>query len=291
MAHIAKIPISVEFAPKTRKWELCDVQLADMPQPEPIRPAFVLPPLAPVQPFAPLRGIALRRKTAPAFYERVMHTNYMAYDALFSKSRLISLLEALSPLNWEGTMEILVSFPQDSKPIRLRNPWQMRDEFLTLPQSTKQLAKFLNSWGRWNGDGLSEYPFTPNKELGADRVEYVIPQDVWSLQATYRAALAGDAATWLSESGRIPTPTRRATAPFLATRDELCTSAIETTITMDKLADAPYRLCARVDCGQVFKIESNHGQIYCSHPCAHLVSVRRGREAKRQAKAKTAKGK
>ncbi len=177
-----------------------------------------------------------------------------------------------------------------SEPNRFSDPWKMREDFLALEHSKKTLAVFLNKWGSWGGGVLQEYPYRLGTPLG-ETIEYVIPQHAWDLQLSYKSALTGDAAKWLSESGRIPTPTRRSSPPFLASRDELCRHAIQTTITMDKLSDVPYRLCARSDCGEVFKMESNHFRTYCSQYCAHLVSVRRGRAAKRQVKVNAAKGK
>jgi len=86
--------------------------------------------------------------------------------------------------------------------------------------------------------------------------------------------------------GRVPAPARLSTYPFFQTSDSTCSTAIETTITMDKLRDIPYRLCALEGCGKPFPLKTRHDKLYCSTEHAHHASVKRGREAKRKAKTK-----
>lgn len=70
-------------------------------------------------------------------------------------------------------------------------------------------------------------------------------------------------------------------------------------IQLDKLQQAEFRVCARVDCkSPPFEVPPRH-KIYCSSDCAHLAAVRadRARKAsgvepiKRKTRSKTSKGK
>ena len=79
-------------------------------------------------------------------------------------------------------------------------------------------------------------------------------------------------------------------APYFGLTDGLCTSAIETTITLDHLRRVEYRICARDDCAKPFQVQSAHGQTYCSQGCAHTVHMRRSRQAERKQGKKMLKG-
>jgi hypothetical protein len=115
---------------------------------------------------------------------------------------------------------------------------------------------------------------------------FVIPELVWEQQRFYTAAIAGSAKDWMSNYGRVPTLARLSTYPFFQTGDSTCSTAIESTITMDKLREIPYRLCALEGCGKPFPLNTRHDKLYCSTEHAHHASVKRGREAMRKAKMK-----
>ena len=175
---------------------------------------------------------------------------------------------------------------------RVGDAWKMRSEFLELPKSNIALARFLNTWGRWNWFGLRDITqnATANLKDATEFAFYVVPDLLWEQQETYKAALSGDAKEWLAQHARVPAPQRTSEPPFLAVIDRFCETAIETTITMDKLRDVPFQLCGRPDCGKIFEVRTKRAKLFCSYDCAHLTTVRRGREVGRKAR-EAAKGK
>jgi len=182
--------------------------------------------------------------------------------------------------------EIVVCFSQSKGKPRKRDPWEMREEFLRLKNTNLALTQFLNKWGDWDSSFLVEIPFRSLLFGEQARPMFVIPELVWERQQFYRAAMQTSAEDWMANHGRVPTPRRISTHPFFQTIDSTCSMAIETTITMDKLRDIPYRLCALEGCGLPFRLKTKHEKLYCSSKCAHHASVKRGREAERVAKTK-----
>ena len=94
------------------------------------------------------------------------------------------------------------------------------------------------------------------------------PELIWERQTVYKVALSGNPKDCLTLHARIPAPQRQLAPPFLATVDTLCSAAIETTITMDKLRGVPYRICAKEDRGRVFELRTKHEKQFCSYSCA-----------------------
>lgn len=62
--------------------------------------------------------------------------------------------------------------------------------------------------------------------------------------------------------------------------------ALRVSVFLSRLEGQPWRRCARVDCGKVFKLKSKHAMLYCDTPCAHLQSVRKYNDRKRAALAR-----
>jgi hypothetical protein len=164
-----------------------------------------------------------------------------------------------------------------------RDAWVMRDEFLSLPKKNRALGKFLNKWGHWDFSQLKRLNETMrNLKDVSWLMHYVVPDLVWEQQEFYKQALSGDMRSWISQRGRIPSPQPSSTPPFLAITDRHCVPAIETTITLDKMRDIPFRICQRPNCGTLFKLASKRVRLYCTYDCAHAEAVRRGREAKKR---------
>ncbi len=174
---------------------------------------------------------------------------------------------------------------------RQGDAWKMRDEFLALPNTDNALVRFLNKWGKWNWFHLRDitHPGIADLTDVSWFVFYAAPELIWERQRFYKAALSGNARDWLAHYARVPAPKRVSAPPFLAITDEFCEAAIETTITMDKLRDVPFRICERPDCGKLFELKSRRAKQFCSYECAHLTAVRRGRQTQRDAR-QTSKG-
>ncbi len=79
-------------------------------------------------------------------------------------------------------------------------------------------------------------------------------------------------------------------AEFLSTYGyEICFAVLF----FDKVAGVEFRLCERLGCRRLFRVESHHNRKYCSADCAHVAAVRAWRarqEAPRSKAAKTGKG-
>jgi hypothetical protein len=181
------------------------------------------------------------------------------------------------------SFEILLSAKgQLVSAFRRRDPWIMREAFFTLDQSSEALARFLGQWGDWV---LPAFMTDLNIDLLEQNYDeapvYVVPDVVWKQREEYKEALAAPPHVWMSRGNCLPAPHSQLKPPYFAMSDRTCSSAIETTITLDHLRGIPYRFCERTDCGDIFTVESRHERKFCSQACAHLVSVRRAREAKR----------
>jgi hypothetical protein len=162
------------------------------------------------------------------------------------------------------------------------DPWQLRDDFLSWPiDDWKGFIAMAGcfgpfriskrSFGLWQ-KVLREALIRPAHEWKALQSEFGVPNHDLRLTKPLRIAFAWD--------GDAP----RAYVPAMGTLD-----TIITTIQIDKLQGAEFRVCARHDCkNPPFRAEARH-KIFCDSSCAHLVAVRKSRERASQAKSKAAK--
>jgi hypothetical protein len=295
MAHIIHVPLSIEFASQRRPWEVFWCEIAGL------RDEF-LPKGSGI--FAPIDSISGKRDLAIRVHKRDIGA--MLGIALNGRSEERNLFTMHGPdvddyLKrrfapdgkitthedvGDSLFEIVACFGKAKGQPRQKDPWEMRDEFLGLKNTNAALTRFLTKWGDWDSSFLFDIPPGDSLLGGQESPRFVIPELVWERQRFYKAAIAGSAEDWMANYGRVPTPTRLSTHPFLQTIDSTCSMAIETTITMDKLRDIPYRLCALKGCGKPFRLKTKHDKLYCSAKCAHHASVKRGREAKRAARTK-----
>jgi hypothetical protein len=185
-------------------------------------------------------------------------------------------------------VEVLISVGPTGKSSSVAgDPWQLRDDFLRIPRSVDKLLAFLRESGSSLGCGQYLYPFrvSSSRLLPLDSSplpQIVYPGDVWKLQDQYRAALNGSSEEWLRERAPIGLITHQAEFPFLVAKANDIKTAIEMTITIDKLNQVPFQKCERVDCYVPFEVRS--GKDYCSQYCGHLVSVRNSRLEARKKK-------
>jgi hypothetical protein len=114
-----------------------------------------------------------------------------------------------------------------------------------------------------------------------ERPDFVLvpPQLLKEQQAKYRRALLpSNARSWLRSH---PMSLESADEfPFFRVRSSYCSSAIETTITIDHLAEIKFGICKR--CHKVFEKEKKYKMSYCSRSCANAASVARFREKQRK---------
>jgi hypothetical protein len=178
-----------------------------------------------------------------------------------------------------------------------KSAWIMRDEFLNLEADPElgwdwAVRQFLNKWGIWeSGRGFSEdwslrpltliAPSALVQQPKIERPDFVLvpPQLLKEQQAKYRRALLpSNARSWLRSH---PMSLESADEfPFFRVRSSYCSSAIETTITIDHLAEIKFGICKR--CHKVFEKEKKYKMSYCSRSCANAASVARFREKQRK---------
>jgi len=291
MSHNIAVPLQVRFTPVKRKWTLRNARIVGSADGFHLRD--LLPGTTPI--IEPLSAYPLSVRLLEPGPRGSMKESETLYSLGFG-DHVEALKERYAPggtlltsaIYGTPLLELLVS-DLEERPKREHDPWQMREEFLNLPQSGDALASFLTKWGIWSFESLSEITAGAMlHRLGSPVRYYAVPELIWERQTFYKAALSGKPKDWLTLHARVPAPQRQLKPPFLATVDSLCSTAIETTITMDKLRDVPYRICAKEDCGRVFELRTKHDKQFCSYSCAHLTSVRRGR-AKQKAKKTTKK--
>lgn len=303
MSQTIQFPVMVDFAFRRKRWEVCDARLAGyardfFPEPAPTvlpipRIDFVASPNAQVAFHVARRGTSAQLNTQgsePA-YTFVTNPDRDSLKECFAPNGQLRKDEAA----WDP-FELVVSFDHSLSRLRREDPWQMRREFLELENTSRALASFLTKWGDWNVGLLHEVskPFLA-PPAGLDEVplpmpSYVRPETLWHEQEFFRNALTQKPARWLAQHAKLPSPHSINGAPYFGLTDSFCTSAIQTTITLDHLREVEYRICARDDCARPFQVQSAHGQTYCTQGCAHAVNMRRRRQAERKQSVKKAKG-
>lgn len=182
--------------------------------------------------------------------------------------------------------------------------WAMRANFLRLKGDSISLVEFLSRYGEW-GDNT-------NPRLGLNKAgnhelvpTIVMPAQIWyaedkrerkanfkellkrrkeflPLQDLIRWGLVCGQKKWFSsEYGGCSLDGPRPEFPHFVIKKNTCFDALLSTVSLDYLAGAKHRLCARPDCRMPFALESRHSRLYCTQYCAHLESVRRSRQRAR----------
>lgn len=175
-----------------------------------------------------------------------------------------------------------------SEPYNKVDPWSMRDDFLRA-NSLVSLETFLNKYGEFSR-GTGPRPKVDHKAFSEPEAnEHAIswkpvivhPDEIWEHKNAISTALKSGAAKWFEgASAGLDGVYSRPEFPHYIHLDHLIVDALYTTITVDFLQGARFRLCKRRDCRLPFKRESRHKRDYCSQYCAHLESVRRNRRKK-----------
>jgi hypothetical protein len=171
------------------------------------------------------------------------------------------------------------------------DPWEKRNEFFRRDATDfPGLLRFLNSVGLFEKAGQS-YKFetmssilVPDTRGAHHRIEYpeqITAKHIWEMRRLLERALKdrseiGEYADFEVRLVRIKGQPRvvLTTTTFL--------EALFLTLTVDRVQAAKVQKCARPDCGVTFAVSSRHERKYCDRYCAHIESVRRDRERKKQ---------
>lgn len=146
----------------------------------------------------------------------------------------------------------------------LGDAWEMRKEFLEMRNETPDFLAFLNKWGNWSDSSAVEFV----QEIRSKQTD--LPRRMLDKNSEHLGLFFSPFFT------RIPE------YPHFSIRTSGCYSALETTLLIDFLNGVEHDQCARTACKKIFPIISRHKRLYCCQYCAHLESIRRGRERKRR---------
>jgi hypothetical protein len=158
------------------------------------------------------------------------------------------------------------------------NPWKVREELLSLPETPEAALRFLNATGAFHN------------LQGFDSLE-----DFWAWKHLLRSLLKSPPRRWASltadrgqnkltiiESRRFQSRLDwQAHPPVISLFAWLTLPAVLGTIHLDHLRKAKIRFCARPDCRKEFELETRHRRKFCSQYCAHIESVRAMRKRQR----------
>ena len=158
----------------------------------------------------------------------------------------------------------------------VKNPWEMRDEFVNLPHDIRNLQKFLDRWGVWERGVGYEVGFS-DTPVGC---LIIYPHVLWDLQLEFRNALTSSSRRWLSKASLFLK--KLSVPPYFTVEESFCASAIRATITLDHLGRARFGICKRHDCRRLFERISKQKRIYCGHACAHVANMREQRDRARK---------
>lgn len=300
MSQLIELPVRFEFATERKRWEVCEARLAGYardfyPKPAPTAFPAIIGATGSLNTEIALHVV--RGGSLSALYREEPEPAYTVFlgDRDLLQRRFAPGDELTQDAAAYEPFEVVVSFDSSPSKPQSRDPWKMRDEFIELENTSEKLAAFLTKWGDWDLNPLHQINEPFEHEVSQAQVVkqfplFALPETIWQTQALYRKAMTQKPARWLAEHGRLPGLQRIESAPFFECIDRYCSSALETTITLDHLRRIQHRVCARPDCGALFKVESAHVRAYCSQPCAHAEHMRRTRKAKRLQRAKLNKG-
>lgn len=195
-------------------------------------------------------------------------------------------------LEVEATME---SETVSAKPTTF-DPWEKRREFFALKSDdTGELLKFLPTvglfefWGQFHESEVAdrdcvEVPAAAGLPFRVEYPRQVQVSEIWkarrllenSLQSGGRKGEIGDFADF-----RVRL-TRYRGLPRVNITTTTFLESMLLTLAIDRISDAKVGKCARPDCQVLFATTTGHDKKYCQRYCAHIESVRRDREKKKQ---------
>lgn len=177
-------------------------------------------------------------------------------------------------------------FPPSTSDGIEEDAWEMREEFLSIPEDSGELSGFLNRWGLWNAsrgyDARNAFSAPP---LG---FALAFPHLIWQQRRNFSKGLVGRPSAWL----RSATPlkfSQSSEPPYFTETRSFCEAAIEATISIDHLRNLKFRLCRLKDCNRPYLVKTKQKRMYCCPEHAHLANVRKQRAEKRKAEAERRK--
>jgi hypothetical protein len=185
--------------------------------------------------------------------------------------------KALAAMFREVPIDIFVSnrTPNLQEEFKIRDAWEMRDEFLRIPAGPAEHLEFMQRWGE----------FREFSKVGPAKVVTLF--QINSLRRTIASGMSGPTQDWLEnhpwwESFEIVLGD---CFPYPSWSHFQIDSALYATVTVDCWRGTRFSLCERHDCKLPFALTGRSDKRFCTNYCAHLTSVRKRASAKAAAKA------
>jgi hypothetical protein len=167
------------------------------------------------------------------------------------------------------------------------DPWEKRGEFFALKMDdSKGLLAFLNAVGVFQSDEGDTISVRVDKAMSSQVTypEFVSAADIWDARRAVEVSLqkglgSPEIGDYVDFQVRL---TRHRGEPRGVLTTTTFMDALLLTLTVDRVLDAKVQKCARADCGVLFAVSGGHERKYCDRYCAHIESVRRDRERKKQ---------
>jgi hypothetical protein len=261
MSHIINFPVKFQFQKCTAAWDRCSAQVVGWAEREDgsADTEYV--------------RVCAEGLQMPHFFKlRLEHLEPIEmFEACIEAGEDDDIAGICEPFR----LEVLVNTFSERKAQSPADAWEVRTDFLRIPQDKEALIGFLNRWGTWSNSNF-EIPrliFKQQRQL----------HDVLLSLSSFPSATLLNKMRGFWFQNLEPTTKY----PFFETHVTNCSQAIDLTIIADFFSRLRFRKCARHDCKEIFPVRSQHGQKYCGYPCAHLESVRRGRLRQRELRAKS----
>jgi hypothetical protein len=169
--------------------------------------------------------------------------------------------------------ELQVISSDNNWPVRtfLIDPWQKRDEFISLRPDTEALLRFLNRVGNWS-----------EKPNG-----YYVAGEFWDAQRRLKTLMRGGLPKWVHSKYRKHFQPEFTTVRPHVLKDKYAIDGIFDSVSLDLIAGDEFKICSNPSCKNPFAVTREIRE-YCSRSCKHCASMRRNRLAtKKSSKARS----
>jgi hypothetical protein len=171
----------------------------------------------------------------------------------------------------------------------LPNVFEVREAFFAI-RDVNQAVEFFRKYGPWAVADERTQEAAPISLSALERQrsffeDALLTREIWSVKRAtnddeLRTAL-GDWYLWQN----LPMELVFGPARAGLVRCKDVQEALRASVFLDRFDREPLRRCARPDCGKFFKQGNKQAKLYCSTQCAHLQSVRKYNQNKKNREA------
>jgi hypothetical protein len=174
------------------------------------------------------------------------------------------------------------------------DPYEKRNEFFRLKVGDLHgLLRFLNTVGLFESAGDAERPWKPissvivrvdeNNQFSVNYVNRIHAEHIWQLRRMVQFCMEKQIEI-ADETDFQVRLVRVKEQPRMVLTTTTFMDAVFLASAIDRTTEARVQKCAREDCAIMFTTSSGHEKKYCERYCAHIESVRRDRERKKNRK-------